>query len=88
MSGSVPISDLEKMLELKTSERDKYVKMQNDLRHGVTDADYTAEELADKEYRNNVLPSKIIGKMQPLLEKEFKLNTEIKLLEEMLGYKK
>lgn len=96
MGKSIPIGDLEKMLEKKKAERDKYRELQSEIRHNVTDEDYTPQELEDLNYvrrtdraAGGFLPSKILDKTRDLMKKEYALDHEIKQLEELIGiYKK
>lgn len=75
---------LKYILYLKEAELVKLEKREGKIRDSITDEDYTAEELVDRDKGTRILPESIIYKLQPIWQTAEKLIIEIRCISEII----
>ncbi|MCK5012831.1 MAG: hypothetical protein KAS66_03345 [Candidatus Omnitrophica bacterium] len=75
---------LKEILTLKEAELISLEKHEVEIRNSVTDENYTAEELANRDRGAKILPEEIIYELRPLWQTSTKLKIEIKCIRHIL----
>jgi len=75
---------LKSIIERKRSEIITLEKQEVEIRKAITDDDYTASELTERDSGVHNLPENIVYKLRPLWQTTSKLKIEIKCIERIL----